>query len=370
MFEKFSVPNDLNPVDPRFGSGPSLVPVEYLSSLASTGTELMGTSHRKAPIKNLVKSIQEGLREYFNLPEGYTVAVGNGGATFLFDMIGLGLVRKKSLHYTCGEFSNKWFKSHHGIPWIHAEEIAVDYGEGNKWSSEKTDADMVCITLNETSTGVMIDGLPNVGEDCLLAVDATSGGGQCPCDVSKTDIFYFSPQKVFASDGGLFVAILSPKARARAMEINQTDRYIPGIMNWKTCLDNSDKNQTYNTPAIATLYFLAKQVGAMKELGEVKVQEMAREKAQHIYQWAEEKKYLECFVSDPKYRSASVATINVDESLPVDGLIKRLAELKIAYGIESYRKLGKNQFRIALFHNVSLADLKKLTQILSLALES
>jgi phosphoserine aminotransferase len=370
MFENFNVPEELIPADPRFGSGPSLVPTSYLESLAATGTSLMGTSHRKAPIKNLVKTIQDGLREYFNLPEDYTVAVGNGGATFLFDMIGLGMVKKKSVHYTCGEFSSKWFKSHNNIPWIDAQEISVPFGSGNQWQADHGDADMVCVTLNETSTGVMTDGLPTVGDDVLLAVDATSGGGQCPCDVSQTDVFYFSPQKVFASDGGFFVAILSPKARARAMELDGTDRYIPGIMNWNTCLTNSDKNQTYNTPAIATLYFLAEQVKAMNTLGYNKVLELAKKKAELLYGWAESKPYLSCYVEEAKFRSTAVATINVDDSLPVDGLIKRLAELNVAYGIEAYRKLGKNQFRIALFHNVAIEDLEKLTKIISLALES
>ncbi|WP_419171961.1 aminotransferase class V-fold PLP-dependent enzyme [Halobacteriovorax sp.] len=368
MFENYKVPSELVPSDPRFGVGPSLIPTEFIQKLADTKAELLGTSHRKPAVKNLVKEIQDGLRSFYNLPEGYEIVMGNGGATFLFDMIGLGLVRKKSVHYTCGEFSNKWYKSHNLIPWIEAEEIASEYGQGCE-PKDHADADMVCFTLNETSTGVQTTTIPTVSEDTLVAVDATSGAGQIPLDLSKIDCYFFSPQKVFASEGGLFVAIMSPKALKRAEEINSSDRYIPGIMNWKTAIDNSVKNQTYNTPSISTLFFLNEQVKLMNSQGGQKYAvEHANKKAELIYGWAKEESFLEAFVQDEKYRSTSVATINLDEKYDANALVKVLEDQNIANGINSYRKLGKNQFRISLFHNVKLEDLLKLTKIISNAI--
>lgn len=368
MFENYKVPADLMPTDPRFGVGPSLIPVEFTQRLAETKASLLGTSHRKPAVKNLVKEIQEGLKKFYNLPEGYEVVMGNGGATFLFDMIGLGLVRKKSFHYTCGEFSNKWYKSHNLIPWIEAEEVASEYGQGCEPRGSKThaDADMICFTLNETSTGVQTTTIPEVNEDTLVAVDATSGAGQIELDLSKIDCYFFSPQKVFASEGGLFVAIMSPKALKRAEEINSSDRYIPGIMNWKTAIDNSVKNQTYNTPSISTLFFLNEQVKLMNSQGGQKYAvEHANKKAKLIYGWAKEESFLEAYVQDEKYRSTSVATINLDEKYDANALVKVLEDQNVANGINSYRKLGKNQFRISLFHNVKLEDLLKLTKIIS-----
>lgn len=370
MFEDFKVPSDLIPSDPRFGSGPSLVPVEFLESLAKTGAHLMGTSHRKKAVRDVVGEMQDGLRQYFKLPKDFTVAIGNGGATFLFDMLALGMVEKKAVHFVCGEFSDKWFKASKKVPWIETEKIEVAAGQGIT-PTAVAGADVIACTLNETSTGVQIDSFPTVGADQLLMVDATSGGGQVPCDVSKTDVYFFSPQKVFASDGGFFVAILSPKARARALKIAaDKSRYIPDIMRWDLCIDNSDKAQTYNTPAISTIYILNEQVKLMNKLGYETVIKQAQDKADLLYGWANEKSYLSCFIQEEKYRSIAVATIDVDDKVDVNPLIDKLEKDKIVYGIDAYRKLGRNQFRIALFHNISKNDLEKLTKILSLAIES
>ncbi len=370
MFENLEIPSHLRPSDPRFGSGPSLIPVSYVQRLAETGPHLLGTSHRKAPIKNLVKEVQDGLRKYFNVPDDYSIVLGNGGATFLFDMIGLGMVEKKITHFTCGEFSQKWFKSSKSIPWIEAEERAVDFGQGITPENDPS-ADYIAITLNETSTGVQIDALPEVGPNTILGVDATSGGGQCPCDVSKTDFYFFSPQKVFASEGGLFVGIMSPKARERALKIAEDNsRYVPGIMNWKTCIENSDKNQTYNTPAISTLFFLNEQIKAMNTDGYENVQKESQRKADLVYGWAEQKSYLSPYISEQKYRSVAVATIDVDDKVDVNALLKVFEREKVVYGIDAYRKLGRNQLRIAMFHNITHADLEKLTQLISHCIES
>ena len=370
MFESFKVPNDLMPSDPRFGVGPSLIPVEHLESLAKTGKDLLGTSHRQATVKNLVKEVQDGFAKYFNLPEGYEVVLGNGGATFLFDMIGLGLVEKSSVHFTSGEFSNKWYLAHKKNPFIETELRSVELGQGiNPEAVEGHD--MICATLNETSTGVIITELPDMrNTDTLVAVDATSGAGQIPVDFNLCDLFFFSPQKVFASEGGFFVCIMSPKAIKRAEKIWNTDRYIPEIMSWQHAIDNSRKNQTYNTPAVVTIFLLNEQLKRMNALGYDKVIEMANKKAELLYGWAESKDYLAPYVEDKKFRSASVATINVDEKYPVDGLLKALREQKAVLDIDAYRKLGKNQFRISMFHNVSYEDLEKLTQILSMAIEA
>lgn len=370
MFENVQLSDDLRPSDPRFGSGPSLVPVEFMKTLAQTGAELLGTSHRKPVVRNLVKEMQEGVRQYFHVPEDYSIVLGNGGATLLFDMIGLGIVEKKITHHTCGEFSQKWFKSSNLIPWIDAQEVAVDYGQGVD-ATNVADSDVIAVTLNETSTGVQIKGLPEVDKDTILAVDATSGAGQVPCDVSKTDMFFFSPQKVFASEGGLWVAIISPKARERALRLAEDkSRYIPPIMSWKLAINNSDKNQTYNTPAIATIYFLNEQLKLMNELGYEKVMKMAQDKADLIYNWANEKSYLSNFIQDDGYKSVACATVDLDDKVSVDDVIKFLEDKGWVYGIDGYRKLGRNQFRISLFHNITYDDLEKLTKVISTLVES
>jgi phosphoserine aminotransferase len=231
-------------------------------------------------------------------------------------------------------------------------------------------ADMICVTLNETSTGVQLSSLPVADEKTILAVDATSGAGQVPCDVSKTDVFFFSPQKVFASDGGLFVAIMSPKALKRAAEIEKRkERYIPVVMRWSEAISNSEKNQTYNTPALATIFLLDEQIKAMNQLGYNEVVNEAKRKANLLYSWAEKKDYLSCYVKESKYRSIAVATIDVSDAFPVDGLISKLEKEKVAFGIDAYRKLNRNQFRISLFHNIKYDDLEKLTKIISTAIE-
>ncbi|MBF0313125.1 MAG: phosphoserine transaminase [Oligoflexia bacterium] len=370
MFENFKIPNELRPADPRFGCGPSLVPMEYVKKLYETGNHLLGTSHRKAPIKNLVKEVQDGLRKYFRVPADYAIVLGNGGATLLFDMIALGMVEKKAAHFTCGEFSEKWFKSSEMVPWIEAQQITVAFGEGIE-AKDIADADTICMTLNETSTGVQLPSIPSVHTGALVVVDATSGAGQVPCDVSKVDCFFFSPQKVFASEGGLWIAILSPKAVDRVNKIaDDKKRYIPEIMSWKQAISNGSQNQTYNTPSISTIYFLNEQVKCMNELGYDRVIEEAKRKANLLYSWGESKPYLSVYVKEQKFRSIAVACINVDEKYGVDPLIKIFEKEKVAYGIDGYRRLGKNQFRISLFHNVKYEDLERLTKLISMAIEA
>ncbi len=355
--------------DIRFGAGPSLVPVEHLKALYETGSTLMGTSHRKKEVKDVVASVRTGLRQYFQFPDDYEVILGNGGATFLFDMIALGLVEKKSAHFVTGEFSNKWYKSHAKVPWIETQIEKVDFGSGVD-TKNIDDADMICTTLNETSTGVMNTHIVDVDDHTIMAVDATSGGGQIKCDFSKVDIYFFSPQKVFAADGGLFVAIMSPKAMKRALEIADSDRYFPEIMNWKLAINNSLKDQTYNTPSIANLFLLDQQVQRMNKLGEDEVIRLAKEKSSYIYNWADKHPLLTAFVTDSQYRSDAVATIDVDDKYPIADICEYLQKNNIARDIGGYRKLGRNQLRIGLFHNVTFSDLKILLSHISNYLES
>ncbi len=371
MFENFKVPKELVPSDPRFGVGPSLIPVEALESLAKTGTSLLGTSHRKDAVRNVVKELQEGFKKYFNLPAGYEVVLGNGGATMLWDMIGLGLVEKSSLHFVTGEFSEKWYKAHKQIPWISAREIKVEAGHGLN-PREEPGYDFICCTLNETSTGVMLSDIPKLGgQNILMAVDATSGAGQIKVDFNNVDVYYFSPQKVFASEGGFYVAILSPKAIERALRLGKdSSRYSPECMKWSHAIENSRLNQTYNTPAIATIFLMNEQVKLMNKLGEDKVIEEAKKKAALIYGWAKSKPYLHAYISEDKFRSHAVATIDVDDKFRVEDLTKVLRAQNVAIYIVAYRRLNRNQFRIALFHNVSYENLEKLTRLISLAIES
>lgn len=371
MFENFKVPQELIPTDPRFGVGPSMIPVAAVEKLAQTGVKLLGNSHRKNAVKNLVKEVQEGIRNYFNIPAGHEVVLGNGGATFLWDMIGLGLVEKSSLHYVCGEFSDKWYRSHKLIPWIQAREVKVEFGQGIN-PKEMPGHDFIACTLNETSTGVMLSHVPKmIDPNVLLGMDATSGAGQIKVDLNNVDVYYFSPQKVFASEGGLYVAIMSPKAIERALRLGaDKGRYVPEVMKWSLAIENSRANQTYNTPAIATLFFMNEQLKLMNQLGEERVCEEAKKKAQLIYGWAETKPYLRPYVQNAEFRSQAVATIDVDDKFNTEDLSKVLRAQNVAYDIDSYRKLGRNQFRISLFHNVSYENLEKLTRVISLAIES
>jgi phosphoserine aminotransferase len=369
MFKNHIPPQEFIPKDPRFGSGPSLIPMERLLSLYHRGPHLLGTSHRHDAVKTVVAEAIEGLRHFFHVPKDYDIVLGNGGATFLFDMLPLTLVDKSACHFTCGEFSQKWFLASKKVPWIKTEEKSVKPGKGitPEWVEG---VDFLATTLNETSTGVQIPSFPHKKKGALLAVDATSGGGQVPCDIAGTDVFFFSPQKVFASDGGLWVAILSPEAVERSQKISKDQsRYIPEIMRFDHAIENSRKAQTYNTPSVINLYLLNEQVKELNRWGYKMTCQMAKEKADTIYQWATEHSYLSPFIEDVSYRSQAVATINVDERIKVDELTEHLSKNQWVYGIESYRKLGKNQLRIALFHNISFDDLKRLTKLLSFFIE-
>lgn len=371
-FERVEPPAELVPKDPRFGVGPSRVPPRHMEALLARGAGYMGTSHRGAPLVDEVRSLKANLRGFFGLPDGHEVVLGVGGATTLFDMVGLGMVRRGSLHHVCGEFSDKWRRAHGRVPWISTRAAEAPPGEGVDPAPPGDGEDLLALTLNETSTGAMLDRLPAPGGDALVCVDATSGAGQCPCDVAATDVFFFSPQKVLASEGGLFVCFLSPKARERIREVaGDGGRFVPASMDWTACLEASAKNQTCATPALATIFLMNRQLEAMIASGGLgRAQEAAREKARLVYGWAESKPYLSPFVREERHRSLSVCAIDVDPRHDVRALLSVLARRGHARDLGAYRKLGRNQVRIAIFHAVPAEDLERLTGLLSFMIEN
>jgi len=355
------IPDELKPRDGRFGSGPTKVRPEALQSLARVGDELLGTSHRKPTVRREVARLQEGLSELFSLPDGYEVLIAVGGATAFWDMAAFGLVRQRSLHYVFGEFSGKFAGSTAAAPWLD-EPVTVDSQPGTRPDLVATPdgVDVQALTHNETSTGVAMD-LRRPEGDALVLVDATSGAGGLPVDVSQTDVYYFSLQKGFASEGGLVCALLSPTAVDRIEELAASDRYIPPFLSLRTALENSRKNQTYNTPSVSAVFLAAEQTHWMLQQGGLAwAVSSCAAKGQAIYGWAEKSQYAEPFVTDPAARSNVVATIDLDDTVDAD----TLDEVLRANGIldtDAYRKLGRNQLRVGLFPAVDLADVEAYT---------
>lgn len=356
------IPADLKPADGRFGCGPSKVRPEQLAALAGAGA-LMGTSHRQKPVKSLVGRVRSGLRELFSLPGGYEVVLGNGGTTAFWDAAAFGLVRERALHLTYGEFSAKFADSTRGAPFL-AEPVIVKAEPG---SAPAPAADPTCDVLawahNETSTGVSV---PVVRPDAaidgqLVLIDATSGAGGLPVDITKADAYYFAPQKGFASDGGLWIALMSPAALARVAELAAADRWIPPFLSLATAVDNSLKDQTYNTPAIATLLLMAEQIDWMLGLGGLDAC-VARtaESSSLLYAWAEKSEFATPFVTDPTHRSQVVGTIDFAESVDAAAVAKVLRANGIV-DTEPYRKLGRNQLRIGMFPAIEPSDVQALT---------
>jgi phosphoserine aminotransferase len=355
-----TIPDELKPVDGRFGCGPSKVRPAQLARLAGgDAAALMGTSHRQKPVKALVGQVRAGLSELFSLPEGYEVVLGNGGATAFWDAATFGLVRERALHLTYGEFSSKFAKSTGGAPFL--EDSIVIKAEAGDAPAPVADpsADVVAWAHNETSTGVMVP-VERVG-DGLVLIDATSGAGGLPVDAADADVYYFAPQKCFASDGGLWLALASPAAQERIAEIAGSGRWIPEFLSLSTALDNSLKDQTYNTPAIATLVLLADQLEWMLGLGGLDGC-VARTTASstHLYDWAEASEYATPFVADPAKRSLVVGTVDFDDSVDAAAVAKTLRANGIV-DVEPYRKLGRNQLRVAMFPAIEPDDVKALT---------
>jgi phosphoserine aminotransferase len=370
MFEELNIPAELLPEDGRFGSGPAKVPLHFLEKLKETGTKYLGNSHRNPVILDLVSRCQEKLKKYFSLPADYEILLGNGGASQIWEMLSFSVIREKSAHFACGEFSAKWHSLTSAAPWLQAEKFESGYGTLPELAYDG-DADLIAITQNETSTGVMIPGCPDFGnKEALLAVDATSIAGVTPWDWDKTDIYYFSLQKAFGSEGGLHFSIASPRFAERVEQIGKTGRYIPSMLSFQEVISNSRKNQTLNTPSISTLFFLECALDEFISRGGIKaVRESSQAKAELVYSYAEGSKYLSPYVKKRQLRSLSVATIDVSDEIPADDLVKSLRRNGIL-DINSYRKLGRNQIRIGIFPLVAKADLEKLIASIDYALQS
>ncbi|GAA3627505.1 phosphoserine transaminase [Streptomyces chitinivorans] len=357
------IPADIKPADGRFGSGPSKVRTEALSALAATGTSLLGTSHRQAPVKNLVGRVREGVKELFGLPEGYEVVLGNGGSTAFWDIATHGLIESKSQHLSFGEFSSKFAKAAKLAPWLADPSVVSSEPGTHPLPSAEAGVDVYAYTHNETSTGVAmpIRRVEGADEGALVLVDATSGAGGLPVDVSETDVYYFAPQKSFAADGGLWLGVFSPAALERAERIAATDRHIPAFFDLPTAIDNSRKNQTYNTPAVATLFLLADQLEWINGQGGLDwAVSRTADSSSRLYGWAEKSEIATPFVADPAQRSQVVGTIDFAEGVDASAIAKVLRANGIV-DTEPYRKLGRNQLRVAMFPAVEPADVEALT---------
>jgi phosphoserine aminotransferase len=363
------IPGELKPADGRFGCGPSKVRSEALARLAADGAALMGTSHRQKPVKALVGEIRAGLRDLFAAPDGYEVALGNGGATAFWDAAAFGLVRERALHLTFGEFSQKFASVTKGAPFL-GEPIVVSAEVGDAPdpsnvgpAAAEGGADVLAWAHNETSTGVMApvvrpDGAP---DGALVLIDATSGAGGLPVEIDQADAYYFAPQKGFAGDGGLWIALLSPAAQERIETLHASGRWIPAFLSLSTALENSLKDQTYNTPAVATLFLLADQIRWMLDGGGLDwCVARTRASSAHLYGWAQQTAYTTPFVADPAKRSLVVGTIDFEESVDAAAVAKTLRANGIV-DVEPYRKLGRNQLRIGMFPAVDPADIQALT---------
>jgi len=356
------IPDNLKPVDGRFGCGPSKIRPEALAALANSGTAILGTSHRQKPVKNVVSRVRTGLTSLFNLPEGYEVILGNGGSTAFWDIATFGLIEKKSQHLVFGEFSSKFAASAKDAPFLDDPTVIKVEPGSHPVAVAEAGVDVYALTHNETSTGVSMPIIRPAGsEGALVLVDATSAAGGLDVDMSQCDVYYFAPQKSFASDGGLWIAIMSPAAIARVEKIKASGRFIPAFFDLTIAIDNSRLDQTYNTPALATFILLAEQIEWMNANGGLKFAAgRSAESSSYLYSWAEKNEYTTPFVTDPAMRSKVVGTINFDEA--IDAL--EIAKILRANGIvdtDPYRKLGKNQLRVGMFPAVDPSDVKKLT---------
>ena len=372
MTDALTIPDSLKPADGRFGAGPSKIHPAHLDALAATGTSLMGTSHRQAPVKNTVGRVREGLAAFFGLPEGYQIVLGNGGATSFWDIAAFGLIREKSQHLAFGEFSSKFAASTEAAPWL-ADPSVIKSEPGSLPAPVAEDGvDAYAWAHNETSTGVMapVRRPAGIADDALVLVDATSGAGGLPVDLDEVDVYYFAPQKSFASDGGLWLAAMSPRALARVDEIAATDRYVPPFFDLPTAIDNSAKNQTYNTPSVASLFLMAEQLDWMNANGGLAgMVERTTTSSTALYGWAEKQPFTTPYVEEPAHRSLVVGTIDFDDAIDADAIAATLRANGIV-DTEPYRKLGRNQLRVAMYPAVDPADVEALTACIDYVVEN
>lgn len=367
-----SIPNELLPVDGRFGSGPSLVRKSDLDALANLSESYMGTSHRQSPVKDMVGRLRDGLSVLFGLPDDWEIILGNGGSTLFWDAATFSLISEKSHHLVFGEFSSKFATASRAAPHID-EPVVAEFEPGTGPLVEESDADTYAFTHNETSTGVSMDlqrPAHMSADEAIVLVDATSAAGGIVWDADNVDCYYFAPQKCFASDGGLWIAACSPAAVQRIDDIASRNRWTPAGLDLKIALDNSRKNQTYNTPALATIFLTVRQVEWMNDNGGLTwAANRSTMSSDHIYNWAENHELAEPFVLDSSIRSPVVSTIDLSARVDADEVIAICRDNGIL-DIGGYRKLGRNQLRIATFPAIELSDIQALTASLDYVLET
>ena len=363
MSAEIIIPSGIKPVDGRFGCGPSKIRPEALAALSASGNSILGTSHRQKPVKNVVKRVREGLTSLFNLPEGYEVVLGNGGSTAFWDIATFGLIEDRSQHLVFGEFSSKFAAAAKEAPFLGEPTVIKSEPGSHPVSVAEAGIDVYAMTHNETSTGVAMPIIRPAGTDgALVLVDATSAAGGLMVDAQEFDTYYFAPQKSFASDGGIWIAVMSPAAIARAEKIKASGRWVPAFFDLGIAIENSRLDQTYNTPALVTLMLLAEQIEWMNSHGGLSFAAgRSAQSSDILYSWAEKTSYTTPFVTDPAMRSKVVGTINFDDAIDAT----KIAAALRANGIvdtEPYRKLGKNQLRIGMFPAVDPSDVDALTK--------
>lgn len=369
-----TIPDSLKPVDGRFGCGPSKVRPEQVTKLADLATSYLGTSHRQAPVKSMVGRVRSGLRQLFSLPEGYEVVLGNGGTTCFWDAATFHLIEERSQHLSFGEFSSKFAAAAADAPHLGEPEVIQAEAGTRPDPRPTTDVDLYAFTHNETSTGVSMeirrpDGVAAADGGPLVAVDATSGAGGLRVDATQFDVYYFAPQKCFASDGGLWLALMSPAALERVARIAGSGRWTPAFFDLAIAIDNSTKDQTYNTPALVTLAMLVDQIEWMLDHGGLEwTASRCDRSAEILYGWAEASDFARPFVEKPSDRSHVVGTVDFVDAVDAATVAKVLRANGIV-DTEPYRKLGRNQLRIAMFPAVDPDDVSALTQCVDWVVE-
>jgi len=363
MSAEIIIPSSIKPVDGRFGCGPSKIRPEALAALSASGNSILGTSHRQKPVKNVVKRVREGLTSLFDLPEGYEVVLGNGGSTAFWDIATFGLIEDRSQHLVFGEFSSKFAAAAKEAPFLGEPTVIKSEPGSHPVSVAEAGIDVYAMTHNETSTGVAMPIIRPAGTDgALVLVDATSAAGGLMVAAKEFDTYYFAPQKSFASDGGLWIAIMSPAAIARAEKIKASGRWVPAFFDLGIAIENSRLDQTYNTPALVTLMLLAEQIDWMNTNGGLSFAAgRSTASSEILYSWAEKTSYTTPFVTDPAMRSKVVGTINFDDAIDATKICAALRANGIV-DTEPYRKLGKNQLRIGMFPAVDPSDVEALTK--------
>ena len=365
---RITIPSDLLPDDGRFGCGPSKVPIEAVLGLNDVAESLLGTSHRQPPVKQLVGRIRSGLADLFGLPDGWEVILGNGGSTVFWDVATFALIEWKSQHCSFGEFSSKFAAAADAAPHLAPPDVISSPVGTHPLPAADPSVDLYALTHNETSTGVMMPLVRPIGADGLIVVDATSGAGGLPWSAAEVDVYYFAPQKCFASDGGLWIALCSPAAITRIEKIGSSGRWIPASLDLKIALENSRLDQTYNTPAIVTLFLLEQQLQWMNGFGGLDAcVARSQRSADILYGWVDKTAYTTAFVADPTMRSRVVGTVDLAgvDAATVSAVLRQNGIVDT----ESYRRLGRNQLRIAMFPAIDPADVEALTNCVDYVVE-